>query len=82
MKRHELYEREFVTKQNREIDNLISLVINVHTNFLKEPKRSTLKSLCQLCFKLGYECARLSIFRSRQMTKEPKKTRSKITKTI
>lgn len=63
------YERAFVSKQNREIDKLIAGVISVHTNFLEEPKRSTLKSLCQLCFRLGYEFARLSILRSREMFK-------------
>lgn len=67
MKKNYEYERAFVRMQNREIDDLIASVISVHTNFLKRPTTGTLRSLCELCWRLGYECARLSILRSKSM---------------
>lgn len=61
------YERAFVNGQNREINKLKAGVVSIYNQFLKKPRKSTLRNFACTCFWLGYECATLNILRSRKM---------------
>lgn len=49
------------------IKELQTLLLSTYEYYLKKPKQAQLKALCRLSFELGYECARFSIYKSRNI---------------